>query len=75
MTMEKKEIKDDELEKVVGGSIMFNKDMTTCGYNRIDQYKVLNFQAIMDYINENSGKMSERRMLANMVEAGYLTEI
>lgn len=73
--MDRMEINEKDLDKVVGGSIIFNGDGTTCGYNRNDQYKVLNMSAVLKYINENSDKMSERRMLSNMVAAGLLANL
>ena len=70
--MERKQINDLDLEKVVGGSIIFNDDCTMCGYNTNDQYVVVDFKAVHDYIKENKNNMSERRMLSNMVSAGLL---
>ena len=68
-------IQDNDVEKVVGGSIVFNGDHTTCGRNRNDQYKVLNYDAVIKYIAENSMKLSEKTMLKNMLEAGLIANL
>ncbi len=68
-------INENDVEKVVGGSIVFNGDHTTCGRDCNDQYKVLNYSAVIKYIAENRNNMSERKMLSNMVEAGLLANL
>lgn len=73
--MAREMIEGNDLEKVVGGTISFNEDCSTCGYFCNDQYKVNNFSAVLDYINNNKGKMSERKMLSNMVAAGLLSNL
>lgn len=72
--MGRKEIKN-ELEKIVGGTIMFNEDNTKCGYFCDDQYEVYDFDACLDYLLENKGKMSERNLLKKCVELGYIGEL
>jgi len=73
--MERKPINEQELEQVVGGTIMFSEDHTTCGYFCEDQYHVNNFAAAVEFIQKNYKKMSERSMLKKMVEAGYITAL
>ena len=73
--MERKAINDLDLDKVVGGSIVFNADHTTCGRNCNNQYKVLNYNAVLKYIGENRNNMNEKTMLANMVKAGLITSL
>lgn len=73
--MERKKIDDEQLEGVVGGTIMFSEDRSTCGYFRTDQYRVNNFDAAVDFIRKNRGKMSENSMLKKMVQAGYLSNL
>lgn len=73
--MKREMVNDNELEKVVGGTIIFSEDCSTCGYFCKDQYKVLDFDSAVDFILKNKGKMSERSMLSKMVTAGYLTEL
>lgn len=73
--MERKPINEMDLEKVVGGTIMFSEDCSTCGYFCDNQYKVLNFDAALQYILDNKGKMSERNLLKKCVEAGYLANL
>ena len=75
--MENKMMKldDSELDAVSGGSIIFNEDLTTCGRNCTDQYRVLDFQGTIDYINANKYSMSEKQMIQNMVSMGYLANL
>ena len=72
--MENKMMKldDSELDAVSGGSIIFNEDLTMCGRNCTDQYRVLDFQSTIDYINANKYSMSEKQMIQNMLAMGYL---
>lgn len=73
--MERKVINDAELEKVVGGSIVFNEDLTACGYNRNDQYKILDFDATLAYLQSTVGKMSEKQQLKKLVAKGLIVPI
>ena len=73
--MERKMINEEELAQIVGGSIIFNEDCSTCGRNRNDQYKVLNFNAIINYVKSNRGKMPEKQMMVNMLELGYIANL
>ena len=73
--MERERIDDMVAEDVVGGSIVFNGDHTTCGRNCNNQYKVLDYDAVLQYIKDNCTKMPEKKMLANMLAAGLLSEL
>lgn len=73
--MEREVINDLDLDKVVGGSIVFNADHTTCGRNCNNQYKVLNYNAVLKYIGENRNNMNEKTMLKNMVAAGLIANL
>ncbi len=73
--MEREKINDIDTEKVTGGSIVFNGEHTTCGRDCNNQYKVLDYDAVIKYIAENRQNMSERKMLSNMVEAGLLANL
>lgn len=75
--MENKIVKldDSELDNVSGGSIVFNEDCTTCGRNCNDQYRVVDFNSVIAYINANMYNMTEKTMLANMVAMGYLQNL
>ena len=75
--MENKIVKldDSALDAISGGSIIFNEDLTTCGRNCNDQYRVLNFDAIVQYYNANLNKMSEKTMMENMLAMGYIAYI
>ena len=68
-------INENDLDKVVGGSIVFNGDHTTCGRNCNNQYKVLDYDAVLQYIKENCTTMTEKKMLANMLAAGLIANI
>lgn len=73
--MERKMINDTQLDDVVGGSIMFSDDHTTCGRNCTNKYKVLNYSAVLQYIGKNKMDMTEKEMLQNMVAAGLLAKL
>ena len=73
--MDRELINDKELNEVVGGTIIFSTDHTTCGKNTTDQYKVLNFDAAIEYINAHRLEMTEKTMLRNMAAAGILAEL
>ena len=68
-------INDVDAANVAGGSIVFNEDLSMCGRDCNDQYKVLDYNSVIDYISKHRKKMSERKMLSNMVDQGYLKEI
>ena len=65
-------IKEKELGMITGGSIIFNEDCSTCGRNCNDQYRVLDFNAIIDFYNANRNKMPEKQMMIEMLELGYI---
>lgn len=73
--MEREEINELAAESIVGGSIVFNAAHTTCGRNRNDQYKVLDYDAVLAYIAKNRFDMTEKTMLSNMVDEGLLTAL
>ena len=73
--MEREAITDQTLEKVVGGSIVFSPDRTTCGLNNNKQFKVNDFDAVIQFINENKTTMTEREMLKTMMMSGLITRL
>ena len=73
--MEREVINDLDLDKVVGGSIIFNGDHTTCGRKNNHEYKVLNYNAVDKYIKENCTKMPEKQMMSNMEAAGLIAKL
>ena len=73
--MAREAINDLDLNKVVGGSIIFNADHTTCGRKNNAEYKVLNYNAVDKYIKENCTQMSEKQMISNMIAAGLLAKL
>lgn len=73
--MARERVSEQDLSKITGGSIVFNADLSECGRNRNDEYYVLDLDNVLDYIHNNKNKMSERTMLNNMVELGYLDPI
>ena len=70
--MSREIINDQDLELITGGSIIFNGDLTTCGRKNNAEYKVLNLNAILDYITANRNKMPEKQMMVNMLQLGYI---
>ena len=70
--MEREKISDLATENVIGGSIIFNADHTTCGRKNNHEYKVLDYNAVHNYIVENCTKMTEKNMIKNMLAAGLL---
>ena len=73
--MERKIIEDPIAEKVVGGSIVFSMDHTTCGLNCNNQCKVNDYDACIQFISENYTTMKEGEMLRQMNNMGYLTRL
>ena len=73
--MKRSMINDAELDLITGGSIIFNEDLTTCGRKNNAEYKVNNFNAILDYVKSNRNKMPEKQMMVNMLALGYISEL
>ena len=73
--MAREKIDDMSVEQVVGGSIIFSTDHTTCGLNRNDQCAVLNYDACIKFIAENYKEMKEGAMLKQMVALGYIKKL
>ena len=73
--MAREMIDDMSVEQVVGGSIVFSTDHTTCGLNCNNQCKVLNYDACIKYIAENYKEKKEGEMLKNLVALGYLKKL
>jgi len=73
--MERERITDVNAGEVVGGSIVFSPDRTTCGLNNNKQFKVNDFDAIIQFIRENKTIMTEREMLKTMMTMGYITRL
>ena len=73
--MERQMLDENDVKKVVGGSIIFNADYTTCGRKSNAEYRVVNYNDVYDYIVKNCTSMSEKTMIANMVAAGYLVAL
>ena len=59
--MERKMINDETLELVTGGSIIFNGDCSTCGRKSNDEYKVLNFDAILTMLKTTAVRCPKSR--------------
>ena len=73
--MAREMINEMDVEKVVGGSIVFTPDHKTCGHNRNDQCKVNNYDAVIAFIRANYETMSERDMMRSLVAQGLLTRL
>jgi len=73
--MKREKVTDQFADEVVGGSIVFTTDHTTCGLNCNNQCKVLDYDAAIQYIRENYQTMGEKDMLRNMVAMGYIVRL
>lgn len=73
--MERVNIGDQLAGEVVGGSIVFSLDHTTCGYNCSDQCKVNDYDGAMKYIRDHYDTMSEKDILRNLVAKGLITRL
>ena len=73
--MAREMIDDMSVEQVVGGSIIFSTDHTTCGLNCTNQCKVLNYNAAIDFIKKNYKDMKEGEMMKKMVALGYIAKL
>ena len=71
--MERKKIEDRIAGEVVGGSIIFNTDHTTCGLNCDNQCKVNDYDKALAYVLDHYNSMSERNIMKNMLALGYIT--
>ena len=70
--MEREKISDLDAKDVVGGSIIFNKEHTTCGRKNNHEYRVIDYAAVDQYIKANCANMREKDMINNMLAAGLL---
>ena len=73
--MERERIGDQIAERVVGGSIIFNTDRTTCGLNCDNQCKVNDYDKALAYVLEHYNSMSEKDIMRNLVAKGYITRL
>ena len=73
--MAREMINENDIEKVVGGSIVFTPDHKTCGLNNNSQAKVNDYDACISYIRDNYETMSEADMLRNMAAQGLITRL
>ena len=73
--MERRKIEDQTAEEVVGGSIVFSSDHTTCGLNRVDQCKVNDYDKTLGYVLDHYDTMSEKDIMRNLVALGYITRL
>ena len=73
--MAREMINDKDIEQVVGGSIVFSTDHTTCGLNCNNQCKVNDYNAALKFIKENYYTMSEKDIMRNLVAKGYITRL
>lgn len=73
--MAREMLNEMDVDKVVGGSIVFSPDHTTCGLNCNDQCKVLDYAAAADFIKANYSTMSEKDIMRSLVAKGYIVRI
>lgn len=68
-------INNENLDKIVGGSIVVSEDRTTCGLNCTNQFRVNDLGALVSYVDEHKATMREKDMLKAMAELGYITRL
>ncbi|MBR3105718.1 MAG: hypothetical protein IKH30_00885 [Clostridia bacterium] len=73
--MAREMINEQDIENVVGGSIVFSPDHKTCGLNCNNQCKVNNYGGALNYISEHYQTMSEQEMMRNMCAQGLITRL
>lgn len=73
--MAREMINDQDIEKVVGGSIVFTSDHTMCGLNCNNQCKVLDYNAMIAFISANYKTMREADMMRKMLSLGYMKRL
>ncbi len=73
--MDREKINDQAAEEVVGGSIIFNGDHTTCGRKNNHEYRVKNYDLVQAYIDANCENMCEKDMINNLVAQKLLEKI
>ena len=73
--MEREHIADQDMEDVVGGSIVFTTDHTKCGLNCNNQCKVNDYSAAISFIAENYKTMTEKEMMKKMLALGYISRL
>jgi hypothetical protein len=73
--MERDIITDQVAEEVVGGSIVFTSDHSTCGLNCNNQCRVNDYDAAIAFIAANYKTMREKDMMKQMMALGYITRL
>ena len=73
--MAMKMLNDEDLNKVAGGSIVFNEDHTMLGLNCNNQAKVLDYDGVVQFVSNNYLSMSEADMLRAMVAQGLIVRV
>ena len=73
--MAREMINDMDIENVVGGSIVFSTDHTTCGLNCNNQCKVNDFAGALQFIKDHYNTMSEKDIMRNLVSLGLITRL
>ena len=73
--MAREMIDDMNVDKVVGGSIIFTPDHTMCGLNCNNQCIVKDYAAMISFISANYKTMKEADMMRQMLALGYMTRV
>ena len=68
-------INDQDVEQVVGGSIVFTPDHKMCGLNCNNQCEVLDYNAMISFISANYKTMKEADMMRKMLALGYMKRL
>ena len=73
--MAREMINNENLSKIVGGSIVVSEDHTTCGLNCTNQFRVNDLDSLVSYVDEHKATMTEKEMLKAMAQLGYITRL
>ena len=68
-------LNENDVDQVVGGSIVFTPDHKTCGLNCNNQCKVNDYDAVIAFIKANYKTMTEADMMRSLVAQGLITRL
>ena len=73
--MAREMINEMDVDKVVGGSIVFTPDHKNCGLNCNNQCRVNDYDACISFISANYKTMTEKDMMRSMAAQGLITRL
>ncbi|MBR3741966.1 MAG: hypothetical protein IKN04_16190 [Clostridia bacterium] len=76
MSMGKKPVNEEMLERVAGGFMVFERDRRVLTYERKDgstkEYKILDLKKAWELANSLHGQMTEDQIVQKMMEMKYI---